>query len=88
MAFVLGFDIPILEFLLVLNVMMLIYIIISMFEIRNLIKLNKSLQSLMKESKPAEQAPPASNNPKPEEQAMPASNYNLKPEDTFQQPKS
>ena len=75
MAFVLGFDIPILEFLLVLNVMMLVYIIISMFEIRNLIKLSKSLQSLMKEARPAEQA-------------SPTSNYTPKPEDTPQQPQS
>ncbi|OGI12634.1 hypothetical protein A3K64_03455 [Candidatus Micrarchaeota archaeon RBG_16_36_9] len=52
MAIVFGLDIPVLEFLLILNIIMLFYIIISMFEIRSLVKLRKELEILVK--KPTE----------------------------------
>jgi uncharacterized membrane protein len=43
MALVFGVDIPVLEFLLILNIFMLFYIVISMFELRGLIKLKKDM---------------------------------------------
>ena len=51
MAVVLGLEIPVLEFLLILNVIMLFYVVISMFEIRNLVKLKKDLEILIEEIK-------------------------------------
>ena len=47
MTIVFGIDFPVFEFLLILNVIMLIYIVISMFEIRSLIKLRKVLEQLI-----------------------------------------
>jgi len=47
MAIVFGIDIPVLEFLLILNIIMLFYVVISMFEIRDLIKLRKDLELLL-----------------------------------------
>jgi len=41
MALVFGFELPVLEFLLVMNIFMLIYIVISMFELRNLLKIKE-----------------------------------------------
>ena len=41
MALVFGLEIPVLEFLLVMNIFMLIYIIISMFELRKLLKIKE-----------------------------------------------
>ena len=49
---VFGVEFPVLEFLLILNIIMLIYVVISMFEIRNLIKLRKDLEMLIKGAKP------------------------------------
>jgi len=51
MAIVLGFEIPVLEFLLIINVIMLFYVIINMFEIRSLVKLRKDLELLIEETK-------------------------------------
>ncbi len=51
---VFGLDLPILEFLLILNIIMLIYVIISMLEIRSLIKLRKDLEEMIKRSKTPE----------------------------------
>ena len=47
MVIVFGFEIPVLEFLLILNIIMLFYVIISMFEIRSLVKLRKELEILL-----------------------------------------
>ena len=44
---VFGMDFPLFEFLLVLNVMMLVYIVVSMFEIRSLIQLRRDLEQLI-----------------------------------------
>jgi len=52
MVIVFGVEFPVLEFLLILNIIMLIYIVISMFEIRSLIKLRKDLELLVREKKP------------------------------------
>lgn len=41
MALVFGFELPVLEFLLVMNIFMLIYIVISMFELRKLLKIKE-----------------------------------------------
>ena len=41
MALVFGFELPVLEFLLIMNIFMLIYIVISMFELRNLLKIKE-----------------------------------------------
>lgn len=41
MALVFGIEIPVLEFLLVMNIFMLIYIVISMFELRKLLKIKE-----------------------------------------------
>jgi len=51
MAIVFGVDIPVLEFLLILNIIMLFYVIISMFEIRSLVKLRKDLEELLEDFK-------------------------------------
>jgi hypothetical protein len=48
---VFGVDFPVLEFLLILNVIMLFYIVISMFELRSIIKLRKDLELIIKEVK-------------------------------------
>ena len=45
MALIFGIDIPVLEFLFILNIFMLFYIVISMFELRGLIKLKKDLDT-------------------------------------------
>jgi len=50
---VFGIEFPILEFLLIINIIMLFYVIISMFELRSLIKLRKDLELLIKGIKPA-----------------------------------
>ena len=47
MVLVFGIDFPLFEFLLILNVIMLAYIAISMFEIRSLIQLRKELEEFM-----------------------------------------
>jgi len=52
MAIVFGIEFPVLEFLLILNIIMLFYIVISMFELRNLIKLRKDLELLVRGKKP------------------------------------
>ncbi|NIM47349.1 MAG: hypothetical protein GTN40_04315 [Candidatus Aenigmarchaeota archaeon] len=52
MVIVFGVEFPVLEFLVILNIIMLIYIVISMFEIRSLIKLRKDLELLIKGGKP------------------------------------
>jgi hypothetical protein len=41
MALVFGFELPVLEFLLIMNIFTLIYIVISMFELRNLLKIKE-----------------------------------------------
>jgi len=51
MVLVFGMDLPLFEFLLVLNIIMLIYIVISMFEIRSLIKVRKDLEELLGKTK-------------------------------------
>jgi hypothetical protein len=51
MAIVFGMDLPVLEFLLILNVIMLFYVIISMFEIRSLVKLRKDLELILEDFK-------------------------------------
>lgn len=51
MVLVFGMDLPLLEFILVLNIIMLIYIVISMFEIRSLIKVRKDLEELLGKTK-------------------------------------
>ena len=51
MAVVFGIDIPVLEFLLFLNIIMLFYVIISMFEIRSLVKFRKELELLLEKFK-------------------------------------
>ena len=51
MAIVFGMDLPVLEFLLILNVIMLFYVIISMFEIRSLVKLRKDLELVLEDFK-------------------------------------
>jgi len=48
---VFGMEFPVLEFLLILNIIMLFYIVISMFELRSLIKLRKDLELLIKGTK-------------------------------------
>jgi ERCC4-related helicase len=48
---VFGLDLPVLEFLLILNVIMLVYVIISMLEIRSLIKMRKDLEDMIQKSK-------------------------------------
>jgi hypothetical protein len=45
MALIFGIEIPVLEFLFILNIFMLFYIVISMFELRGLIKLKKDLDT-------------------------------------------
>jgi len=47
MTIVFGMEIPVFEFLLILNIIMLVYIVISMFEIRSLIQLRKDLEELI-----------------------------------------
>jgi len=47
MTIVFGIEIPVFEFLLILNIIMLVYIVISMFEIRSLIQLRKDLEELI-----------------------------------------
>ena len=49
---VFGLDLPVLEFLLILNVIMLVYVIISMLEIRSLIKMRKDLEEMIRKSNP------------------------------------
>ncbi len=51
MAIVFGMELPVLEFLLILNVIMLFYVIISMFEIRSLVKLRKDLELILEDFK-------------------------------------
>lgn len=51
MVIVFGVEFPVLEFLLILNIIMLIYVVISMFEIRSLIKLRNDLELLIKGAK-------------------------------------
>lgn len=51
MAIVFGMDLPVLEFLTILNVIMLFYVIISMFEIRSLVKLRKDLELILEDFK-------------------------------------
>jgi len=51
---VFGVEFPVLEFLLILNIIMLFYIVISMFELRSLIKLRKDLELLIRGGKPLE----------------------------------
>lgn len=49
MVLVLGFDLPVAEFLLFLNIAMLFYIIFSMIELRNLRKLRRDLTLQLEE---------------------------------------
>ena len=41
MATVFGIEIPVLEFLMITNIFMLIYIVVTMFELRNLLKIKE-----------------------------------------------
>ena len=47
MVLVFGIDFPLFEFLLILNIIMLAYIVISMFEIRSLIQLRKDFEEFI-----------------------------------------
>lgn len=47
MVLVFGIDFPLFEFLLILNVIMLVYIVISMFEIRSLIQLRREFEEFI-----------------------------------------
>jgi len=60
---VFGVEFPVLEFLLILNIIMLFYVVISIFELRNLVKMRKDLELIVEEvkeliqkSKPSEKA--------------------------------
>jgi hypothetical protein len=48
---VFGVEFPVLEFLLILNVIMLFYVVINMFELRSLIKLRKDMELIIEEVK-------------------------------------
>lgn len=56
MVLVFGMDFPLFEFLLVLNIMMLVYIVVSMFEIRSLIQLRRDLEQLIGKPKKKEES--------------------------------
>ncbi len=66
MVIVFGVEFPVLEFLLILNILMLIYIVISMFEIRSLIKIRKDLELLIKGTKPTYKQEPSKKTEKTE----------------------